>query len=197
MLNKSQWYYFHLYCASRLLLLLQMLLCCFTLYVTFGVMLFRHSQSLHKELTVWFVSGQAAVHGPKCPLVHSPIQKSTTETTSMKSPSMLEIVGVWQIYDVSSGVSSHCTLPKSIVRPTVRCRQVWRPSYILKALGRGYFHCSVKFQYLHGSLFLIVHALCLSGAGWSWSAWVHHSPCLRWLTWSALGQPVHADLVVS
>ena len=98
------------------LLLLQMLLGCFTLYITFRVILSQHSQSLYRELTVWFISGGVAVHRPKCPLVHSPIQKSTIATTSMESPSMLEIVCIWQIWDVSSRVSSHCTLPKSIVQ---------------------------------------------------------------------------------
>ena len=29
---------------------------------------------------------------------------------------MLEIVCVWQIYDVPSRVTSHCTLPKNIVQ---------------------------------------------------------------------------------
>ena len=60
--------------------------------------------------------------------------------------------------------------PKALYRPTMRCRQVCRPSHISKALGGVLFHCSMKFQYLHGSWFL-VHAPHLSEAGWSWPAW--------------------------
>ena len=61
--------------------------------------------------------------------------------------------------------------------PTMRCRQVCRPSHILKALGGVLFHHSVKFQYLHGSWFLVVHAFSLSGAGQSWPAW---DPSFAW-----------------
>ena len=73
--NKSQWYYFCLYCTAGLLLLLHMLLSCFTLYIAFRVILYRHSQSLYEELTVWFVSSGAAVHGPNFfgPLPHPKI----------------------------------------------------------------------------------------------------------------------------
>ena len=83
--------------------------------------------------------------------------------------------------------------PKALYRPTLRCRQVWRPPHILEAPGGVLFYCSSKFQYLHGSWFLVVHALCLGGAGWSWPAWDHFicqvwggQPGLLWVDWFML-----------
>ena len=60
---------------------------------------------------------------------------------------------------------------KTLFRPTIRCRQVCRPSHISQALGEVLFCCSVTFWYLHESWFLVIHLLHLSGAGWSWPAW--------------------------
>ena len=61
--------------------------------------------------------------------------------------------------------------PRALYRPTMKCRQVCRPSYISKALREVLFCCSVKFWYLQESWFLVVCALHLSAADWSWPAW--------------------------
>ena len=85
----------------------------------------------------------------------------------MESPSMQEFVCV----DRSKLAQVECLhtvlFSKALYRPTIRCGQVCRPSHILKAQGVVLFHCSVKFQYLHGNWFLVMHVLHLSGAGWS------------------------------
>ena len=52
-----------------------------------------------------FISpGGATALGPNILWSTPPIQKSTIETASMASPSMPEVVCVWQIYDDSSSV---------------------------------------------------------------------------------------------
>ena len=59
----------------------------------------------------WFSSSGAAMLWPNILWSTPPVQKSTIETTWIESPSMQEIVCVWQICNGSSTVSSHCTLP--------------------------------------------------------------------------------------
>ena len=140
--------------GSTLLQMLLCLLCCFILYIAFRAILSRHWQSLYEELTIWFSSGVAAVLRPKVlwstPL---PVQKSTIETTSMESPSMPKFVS-----DRPMMVQVECLhivlFPKVLYRPTIWCRQVCRPSYILKVPGEVLFHCSVKFWCLQEIGFL-------------------------------------------
>ena len=78
--------------------------------------------------------------------------------------------------------------PKALDRPTMRCRQVCRPSHILKALGGVLFCHSAQFWYLHRSWFLVVCALHLCGAGWSWPAWDPSFPMSR------AADPVNSEL---
>ena len=56
---------------------------------------------------LWFSMWGSCIQ-TKYPLVHSPIQKSTIETTLMVFQSIPEIICVWQICDGSNKVSSHC-----------------------------------------------------------------------------------------
>ena len=149
----------------------QSLLFCFTLYIAFGDIPSRHSLSIHEELTVCFVSGGAAVHGPNVLWSTPPIQKSTIETTWMESPSMLEIAYVWRIENVSSWVPLHCTFPKSIVQAYDKVQTSVETIPYIEGTRKGVICWSVKFQYFHGSWFLIVCVLHLSGTGWSWPAW--------------------------
>ena len=90
LLNKSLWYSFHSYCAPGLTVL-------FHLIHHFLGYTVQTLTDFHEELTVWFVSSGAAVHGPNVLWSTLPIQRSTTETTSIEFPSMLEIVYVCQI----------------------------------------------------------------------------------------------------
>ena len=72
--------------------------------------------------------------------------------------------------------------PKALYRITIRCRQVCRPSHTSKAPGVVLFYCSLKFQYPHGSWFLVMHVLFLSGAGWFDQSEIHHPSDLGRLT---------------
>ena len=167
LLNNSWWYYFQPYCATRLVLLLQMLLCCFTIYIAFRIILSRHSQGFYEELTVWFVSGEAAVHKTKCPLV-PPKPKIYHRNFINAVPHPSQKLFVFDRFKMFQVECLYTVLSqKALYRPTIRGRQVWRPSHISKASGEVLFHCSAKFWHLHGSWFLVVHVLCLSGAGWS------------------------------
>ena len=146
--------------------MLPYLLCWLTLYIPFRVILSRHSQSLYEELAVWFVSGEAAALRSNILSFTSLIQISTIQATSMESPSMQEIVS--ERFRMVQVECLHTVLfPKTLYRPTIRCRQVCRPSHTLKAPGVVLLYCSVKFWYLQGNWFLVMCVLCLSGAGWS------------------------------
>ena len=57
----------------------------------------------------------------KYPLVHSPIQKSTIESTLVVSPSMPGIICVWQTCDGSSRVLFTLYLTRKLCADTTRC----------------------------------------------------------------------------
>ena len=82
------------------------------------------TQSFYEELTVWFVSGGAAMHGPNVLWSTPPIQKSTIETTSMESPSMLELFMSDRLRMFQVECLNTVLFPKSLYRLTIRCRQV-------------------------------------------------------------------------
>ena len=135
---------FPLILSTRVFTLSQMLLCCFALYIAVRVILPRHSQTLYGELSFLF-SPVEQLHSDQIyfgPLPTS--KKSTIETTSMESPSMPEIVS-----DRSMMVQVECLhtvlIPKALYRPTMRCRQMCRPSHISKALGGVFFCYGAKF----------------------------------------------------
>ena len=94
MFPTKSWYSINLCDINSTHTVQQVLLCYFTLYIAFGDILSRHSQSFYDELTVWFVSGGVAAHRPNVLWSTSPVQRSTMETTLMELPSMLEIVCV-------------------------------------------------------------------------------------------------------
>ena len=156
-------------CVNSMHTVHQGLLHCFTLYIT----LFwgYTGQTLTKFLwgtACLFCKWWGTCAQTKCPLVHSPIQKSTTEITWVESPSMQKLL----MPDRCQVECFYTVLfPKALYKPTIKCRQVWRLSHTLQVPGLVAFHWSAKFWYLHGSWVLIVHALHWNGAGWSWPAW--------------------------
>ena len=98
--------------ATGLVLLLQMLLCCSTLYIALRVILSRHSQGLYEELTVWLVSGKVAVHRPNVLWSTPPTQKSTIKLHQW-NPCPIQKMFVSDRFKIfSSRVSSHCTFPQ-------------------------------------------------------------------------------------
>ena len=117
-----------------------------------------------------------------------PIQKYTIETTLMQSPSMPVIVCVWQIYDGSSRVSSHCTLLQSIVQAYHKMQTTVQTIPHVKGTRRGVISLQCKILVPHGSWFLVMHALCLSEAGWSWPA------CRLWRSHLILFYPIISAL---
>ena len=62
-----------------------------------------------------------------------------------------------------------------LYRHNMMSRQMHRWSHMTKASERMLFCHNAKFQYLHGSWFLVVLKLHLSGTGMSSSAWSHSS----------------------
>ena len=121
----------------------------------------------------------------KYPLVHSPIQKSTIESTSVVSPPMPRIICVWQTCAGSCRVLFTLYLSqKPVCSHDMMYRQMHRPTHQSKVPGRVSFCNTAKFQYLNGSWFLIFLELHLSGAGASSLAWSPSS------MESVLGNPV-------
>ena len=149
--------------VSTLLQKLLFLLCCFTLYIA------------------WLSSGWAAVLGPTILWSTPSIQKCTIETTLIESPSMPEIVYVYRSMMVQVECLQTLLFPKVLYRPTMRCRQVCRPSHISKTLGGVLFCCSTNFWYLHGSCSLLcVHFTLMQQVDPDQSG-IHHLPELGWL----------------
>ena len=109
------------------------LLCHFTMCIAlFWGILARHLLHFYGKLLVWFVSGGAAVHRPNVLWSTPPSKKSTIETTWVESPPMLKMV----MPDRCQVECFYTVLfPNALYRPTIKCRQVWRPSHTLKAPG--------------------------------------------------------------
>ena len=145
-----------------------------------------------------FLSG-AAVLGQNI-LWSNPPSKNQPQRLHWWSPHPCQ---KWSVSDRSMIVQVECLhivfFPKALYRHVYEVQTGVQTSHILKALGGVLFHCSAKFWYLHGSWFLVVHALHLSAAGWSWPAWdPSFADCsLGQLTQSTLGWPVCAVLVAS
>ena len=115
-------------------------------------------------VVVWFSQWSSSAQA-KCPLVHSPHLKIhlTVNTDCILMNAKKNVSGRPVMVSVEC---LHTGLPIEIVyRHIMMCRQMHRPTHILKAPGRKSFYHTVKFWYLHGGWFLVFFRLHLSRTG--------------------------------
>ena len=133
-----------------------------------------------------------------CACTNSPIQKSTTESTSMVSPSMPKIICVQQTYDGLSRASSHYTVPKNCVQAGHDVQANSQAKFTHQRYWKGcHFAILQKFgtSIGVGSLFSLILTLVEHVHHHQLRA--HHPQSLGWLTQPVLGQSVCAALMVS